>query len=603
MVKDGDQRRRFINFYSQSKILFCFLSYHIGNESIVRVRRRIIDKKYPHNIDFWGNTLLANGSKAEGLDMKGSDTDIMMTDSTVKAYDGDDISNPLISCRYDSMSPDLKPGYVLVETWMRGYPSTLLSSSFFKTSISVFMHFLKSLFQFEPHGPAMSTSTCGEDFDLVYCIKSINWPNIASEWVLRKRKYGWPSQEMIQNIQSQGCQLVPVSKENCPNYFVRINNLFIERFTPAGKEKLLALLCEIRDSGLSWITLSSTLRKLKTFLKYPLSIQLLYCVQNVKFKKECSRLILDLSRHGKAVMSNMLIVKQTKYLLPYVKSLMNTSVIRCSFLGHICHLLDADEKKMTHKQLHTLRKLYIHLLCIGCRADLACGKTMLASWLYNQGKFTECLQVTSFVLESVKFRCFHVGTKTVAECSSTKHMTKDLSSEFLGHLNNYYTENIRISDKSDKISVRELSRFFNCILNLLSIEDYRRRNLFFYQVCPKVYCHFMRFLCYLKQADLPHSEEEFNKMIQVHFIGSEYEKNAHDMIITIMKITGRIITRNVQNDCESDIYTLNDVFHIEPDGDLSVIRDIDVSMLSSFFNRLNDLGFDENFIRRVFFFS
>ncbi|CAG2185667.1 unnamed protein product [Mytilus edulis] len=120
-------------------------------------------------------------------------------------------------------------------------------------------------------------------------------------------------------------------------------------------------------------------------------------------------------------------------------------------------------------------------------------------------------------------------------------------------------ENISITDKS-KISVRELSRFLNCILNLLSIEDYRRRNAFVYQVCPEVYCHLLRFLCYLRQADLPHSEEEFDKMIQVHFMGSEYEKCGHDMAITMMKIMGRIISRNVQNNCESDIYTLNDFF-------------------------------------------
>ncbi|VDI44977.1 Hypothetical predicted protein [Mytilus galloprovincialis] len=618
-IPPGDQRRRLINFYSQSKILFCFLSYHIGNESIVRVRRRIIDHKYPHNKDVCGNTLLASGSKAEGLDMKGSDTDIMVIDSILKAYDGDDISNPLISCRYDSMSPDFTPGYVLVELGMRGNPYTQLSSSFVKTSISVFMQFLKSMFQMEPHGPAMSASTGGEDFDLVLCIKSITWPNIASEWVLRKRKYGWPSQEMIQNIQSQGCHLVPVSskvdtrttediewrlsfsfakrelvhsfrhtqllvygllklilkevigvhhdiadylcsyflkttifwviednpqtiwnvdflilsfhlclerliqfivEENCPNYFIRINNMFLERFTPAGKEKLLALLCKIQDSGFSWIPLSSTLKKLNTFFRYPLSIQLLYCAQNLKFKKECCRLFFDLSRHAKFLMSNMLNAKQMTYFLPYVKSLMKAPVIRCSCRSHICHYLYADEKKMTHKLLHTLRKLNIHFLCKGCRADLACGKTMLASWLYNQGKFTECLQVTSFALDCAELRRFHVGTRTVSECPSKTIWTKGL--KFLDNLNHYYTENITFSDKS-KISVRELSRFLNCILNLLSIEDYRRRNAFMYQVCPEVYCHFLRFLCYLRQANLPHSEEEFYKMIQVHFIGSEYE--------------------------------------------------------------------------------
>lgn len=88
-------------------------------------------------------------------------------------------------------------------------------------------------------------------------------------------------------------------------------------------------------------------------------------------------------------------------------------------------------------------------------------------------------------------------------------------------------------------------------------------------------------------------------MIQVHFMGSEYEKCGHDMAITMMKIMGRIISRNVQNNCESDIYTLNDFFYTEPDGDVSIVRDIDVSVLSNSMNIFNDLGCDKNFARRV----
>ncbi|CAG2244021.1 unnamed protein product [Mytilus edulis] len=57
----------------------------------------------------------------------------------------------------------------------------------------------------------MTAGSCGEDLDLVPCLKSATWPKIASEWIQRKRKYGWPSQEIINDMESQGCHLVPTS--------------------------------------------------------------------------------------------------------------------------------------------------------------------------------------------------------------------------------------------------------------------------------------------------------------------------------------------------------------------------------------------------------
>ena len=41
-------------------------------------------------------------------------------------------------------------------------------------------------------------------------LKCKSWPEIAREWILRKRCFGWPSQEMINEIVKQGCGLVPV---------------------------------------------------------------------------------------------------------------------------------------------------------------------------------------------------------------------------------------------------------------------------------------------------------------------------------------------------------------------------------------------------------
>jgi hypothetical protein len=40
--------------------------------------------------------------------------------------------------------------------------------------------------------------------------------------------------------------------ENCPNYFLPLNNMFNGRFSLSGKEKLFQILCEVLESGLDW---------------------------------------------------------------------------------------------------------------------------------------------------------------------------------------------------------------------------------------------------------------------------------------------------------------------------------------------------------------
>jgi hypothetical protein len=44
---------------------------------MVEARRMFLEKKYPPGVRIAGTTMQISGSKAEGLDMKGSDTDIM----------------------------------------------------------------------------------------------------------------------------------------------------------------------------------------------------------------------------------------------------------------------------------------------------------------------------------------------------------------------------------------------------------------------------------------------------------------------------------------------------------------------------------------------
>ena len=84
------------------------------------------------------------------------------------------------------------------------------------------------------HGPAMNfkhkrmlsnlSYEANEDFDseqiasdFVRCLKCIDWPLEASEWITRTRLNGWPSPEIISRIVAEGCHVVPVSHPDCPN--------------------------------------------------------------------------------------------------------------------------------------------------------------------------------------------------------------------------------------------------------------------------------------------------------------------------------------------------------------------------------------------------
>ena len=58
--------------------------------------------------------------------------------------------------------------------------------------------------------PSISSSSCGYDCDFVPYLKCESWPEIAREWICRKRCFGWPSQEMINEIVKLGCYIVPV---------------------------------------------------------------------------------------------------------------------------------------------------------------------------------------------------------------------------------------------------------------------------------------------------------------------------------------------------------------------------------------------------------
>jgi len=135
---------------------------------------------------------------------------------------------------------------------------------------------------------------------------------------------------------------------------------------------------------------------LKSYLSDPYKLLDLKKSQKRKDQMNIASLILNLRTHSKSIIDEGL---KFNIFKPYMKSLLRLPVVRTSCLGHLCHYIDTNNTNMENKQLYAIRKLYMKFICLGCRSDLASRKLLLASWLYDQGKFKECLLVSGMVLK------------------------------------------------------------------------------------------------------------------------------------------------------------------------------------------------------------
>lgn len=103
----------------------------------------------------------------------------------------------------------------------------------------------------EVHGPSVTYSLfC--DIDMLFCLKSHAWPNIAKHWLVRFRPSGWPSPDIIPNIVSQGCLLVPVWSKSAYSEGNYLNGdlafLFRKKtIGPSFKSHAIALLCVVEN--------------------------------------------------------------------------------------------------------------------------------------------------------------------------------------------------------------------------------------------------------------------------------------------------------------------------------------------------------------------
>ena len=173
------------------------------------------------------------GSKAEGLNLPGSDDDFMSDINYMFNIKVTQSSNNTSATSSDMMfylhTENVLPGFALLEVPLAYHISlgsvieringvSYLSSNLFaQDAFNLLNSFSKFSSIIHRQGPSMEHRMFNvfggrnqEGIDSVWSIYCNFWPNKASEWSQRPRHFGWPTTSTVSSIISFGCHVVAV---------------------------------------------------------------------------------------------------------------------------------------------------------------------------------------------------------------------------------------------------------------------------------------------------------------------------------------------------------------------------------------------------------
>ena len=192
----------------------------VGSEKVVNCRRQFFNVLDDVNNDCGDNEwrVISSGSKAEGLDLPGSDFDVMLINEDIHVYELDYILSKYHNLRtkYNLVLnlDDAMPGFTLlniydVREWDReliciNEDGIFLSNKSWKRECSRRNDVI--------NGPCLSDAL--GTIDRAFSLKYIEWPSTARQWIDRPRFCGWPPESLIHNIVSGGVLLVPIGSKS-----------------------------------------------------------------------------------------------------------------------------------------------------------------------------------------------------------------------------------------------------------------------------------------------------------------------------------------------------------------------------------------------------
>ncbi|VDI01573.1 Hypothetical predicted protein [Mytilus galloprovincialis] len=204
----------------------------VGKERDIRHRQRLFLLKdiIESILDISNLQYITSGSISEGLDLPGSDLDIMLVIGDVEVVNR--AENIKFSRKYTKLimeTDPLYPGFTRLKLAADDYHYSyrLIKDSLVQRLQTNKSSFYVSTFKFVQniqqitesvetvlHGPCLSDLY--ETMDVAYCLRCKSFPYNASNWINRHRKH-WPPNEVIDTIVKNGCLLVPVGPKAMTN--------------------------------------------------------------------------------------------------------------------------------------------------------------------------------------------------------------------------------------------------------------------------------------------------------------------------------------------------------------------------------------------------
>ena len=199
----------------ESLHLYDYLCLKIGSDKEVKGRRLTfiaIDTSFKFQI--------SSGSKSEGLDLKGSDIDVMFINQNFKVYESERdnfqaqraalimdttethpcFTRLCLHTNYTSLHKDHRN--VLEQHGIKYFLSNKLYKQSFSKSITKDRPMFNKI-----HGPCISDDD--DEFDIAFCLKCDNWISQAVPWITRPRS-SWLSPEIVNEIIMNGVLFVPI---------------------------------------------------------------------------------------------------------------------------------------------------------------------------------------------------------------------------------------------------------------------------------------------------------------------------------------------------------------------------------------------------------
>ncbi|VDH98375.1 Hypothetical predicted protein [Mytilus galloprovincialis] len=163
-------------------------------------------------------TFITSGSFGEGLEMRGSDLDIMIV-----SYRHNVVYEDVQTCFNPKMTyllmetDDVKPCYTLLKLEKNRSPKDFIffedqnDNQYFSSAL--FKQCLLSDVTNTIHGPCLSNTTV--ELDLAVCLHCKTWIYPALQWITRSSN-SWPSNDIKQSIIKHGVLFVPIGVKGSP---------------------------------------------------------------------------------------------------------------------------------------------------------------------------------------------------------------------------------------------------------------------------------------------------------------------------------------------------------------------------------------------------